>query len=188
MTDGINSVLQRINEIRTRFKLNQNNNIQPNEQKNNSADFDKVVDKISDKTSTNEVAGIPAINLINKTASKYAVKYGLPPSLVDAVIQVESNYNPNAVSKKGATGLMQLMPDVSKSLGIENPFDIRENIEGGVSILKNLINKYDWDLNKALAAYNAGENAVDKNNGIPPYQETRDYVKKVLDVYIDNIE
>ena len=107
-------------------------------------------------------------------------RHGVSRELVDAVIQVESAYNPLAVSAKGAQGLMQLMPRTANALGVKNVFDPRENIEGGVRHLRHLIGRFPGDLPRAIAAYNAGEGAVDSFQGIPPYAETREYVKKVL--------
>lgn len=112
----------------------------------------------------------------------YASKYGIDKDLVHAVIQVESDYNPWAVSRKGAIGLMQLHPDTANDLGVHNPFNVESNLEGGIKYLKDMLDRYG-DLRKALAAYNAGPEAVDKYNGIPPYKETQNYVKKVLSIY-----
>lgn len=104
--------------------------------------------------------------------------HGVDPMLVRALIQVESNYKPRARSPRGAMGLMQLMPSTAREYKVRNPFDPRANIEGGIRHLKTLIDRFGVEL--ALAAYNAGEGAVKKFNGIPPYRETRNYVSKIL--------
>jgi len=108
---------------------------------------------------------------------------GLDPELVAAVIKVESGFNPNALSRKGARGLMQLMPATARLLGLEDAFDGRGNIHGGCRYLKSLLDDFEGDLPLALAAYNAGRETVRKYNGIPPYPETRNYVRKVLRFY-----
>lgn len=106
--------------------------------------------------------------------------HGVDPMLVRALIQVESNYRPKAKSHKGAMGLMQLMPSTARELKVRNPYDPKANIAAGVKHLKGLIDRFDGALDMALAAYNAGEGAVKKFGGIPPYRETRNYVTKIL--------
>ena len=107
-------------------------------------------------------------------------KYGVNISLVKAVIHAESGYNPNAVSSKGASGLMQLMPGTAKSLKVADRFNPKENVEGGVKYLRFLLDTFQGDVSLAVAAYNAGLNKVAKYGGIPPYNETRTYVNRVL--------
>jgi soluble lytic murein transglycosylase-like protein len=111
-----------------------------------------------------------------------ARQYRVPPALVKAVIAAESKFDPSAVSRKGARGLMQLMPATAQSLGVADPLRPDENVDGGVRYLRRMIERYG-DLPRALAAYNAGPEAVDRFGGIPPYRETRDYVKRVLTYY-----
>ena len=112
-----------------------------------------------------------------------AERHGISEHLVAAIIAVESEFYPRAVSRKGARGLMQLMPATASSYNVRDPFDPRENIDGGVRHLKRLMHRYDNNLPLVLAAYNAGEQAVKRHRGIPPYPETRRYVKRVLRKY-----
>jgi soluble lytic murein transglycosylase-like protein len=112
-----------------------------------------------------------------------ALLYQLPPTFLRAILQVESNFYPNVVSCDGAMGLMQLMPATAASMGVRNPFDPRENIFGGARYLRVLANSFNGDLVLTIAAYNAGQNAVLKYQGVPPYPETRRYVQNVLRNY-----
>jgi hypothetical protein len=109
--------------------------------------------------------------------------HGVAPELVASVIAVESNFNPNAVSWKSARGLMQLMPDTAVRLGVKNVFDPQQNIEAGTRYLKELLLRYNYDLALTLAAYNAGPNRVEQYRSVPPYRETRDYVRRVTEKY-----
>lgn len=122
--------------------------------------------------------------LIEQTAKQFR----LHPGLLHAVVLAESAYNPQATSKKGAQGLMQLMPATASRYGVNDAYDPRQNLEGGARYLKDLLAMFKFDLTLALAAYNAGENAVKKyGNKIPPYPETQNYVQKVLRYYKENM-
>ena len=112
-----------------------------------------------------------------------AAKHGVDANLVRAVIKVESNFNPHAVSNKGAMGLMQLMPSTARSLQVSNPFDAQQNVDGGVRHLKQLLQDFNGDVSKSLAAYNAGAGAVQRNGGVPPYAETQAYVRRINQLY-----
>jgi soluble lytic murein transglycosylase-like protein len=109
-----------------------------------------------------------------------ASRYGVSKDLIAAMIEAESSYNPRAISPRGAQGLMQLMPETAAILRVRDPFDPRENIDGGVRHLLSLMDRFDNNLPLALAAYNAGEGAVIRHRGIPPYRETRQYVKRIM--------
>ena len=124
---------------------------------------------------------LPAVSNpeLEKLVDRVAAEHGVESPLVHSVIRAESNYNPNAVSPKGALGIMQLIPSTARRFGVSNAFDVSENIQGGVKYLRFLLDYYRGDYPKAIAAYNAGEAAVDKYHGVPPYAETRSYVERV---------
>jgi soluble lytic murein transglycosylase-like protein len=126
-----------------------------------------------------EYRPLPATIAYNDAIDEAADLYNLDPNLIRAIIHTESAFNPFAVSRAGAQGLMQLMPDVAAELDVLDPFDPRQNILGGARYLRWLLDRNKGNLNLAVASYNAGPGAVDRYNGIPPYRETRDYVKKV---------
>lgn len=139
----------------------------------------KSVTKLS-KLSNKNTRTVDYLSVINKVA----VKTDVPAALLQAVINVESNYNPEAISPKGAVGLMQLMPATAKRYGVNDRTDPQKNISGGAHYLRDLLKKFEGDLSLVLAAYNAGENAVVRyGHKIPPYKETQNYVKKVLKIY-----
>lgn len=125
-------------------------------------------------------AGSTSYDAYIKDASK---KYGVPEKLIRAIITQESSWNPNARSRVGAGGLMQLMPKTAIGLGVNNVYDPKQNIDGGTKHIAHLLKMYDGDVSKSLAAYNAGEGNVAKYGGIPPFEETKEYVKKVLGYY-----
>jgi soluble lytic murein transglycosylase-like protein len=120
---------------------------------------------------------------IEEMIREVSARYRVDPALVRAVIETESHYNSTARSNRGALGLMQLVPQTAQQLGVSNALDPRENLDGGVRYLRSLLQRYNGDLDKALAAYNAGPGAVDRAGGIPRIRETREYVQKVTDSY-----
>ena len=130
-----------------------------------------------------EWAFLPILPQLDDLISPAAERHGLDPRLVAAVIWVESSGDPKAVSHKGAKGLMQLMPQTAETLGVQDVFNPEQNIDGGARYLKRLLDQHDDDVSLALASYNAGPSAVARHGGIPPYPETRKYVKRVLDIY-----
>lgn len=130
-----------------------------------------------------EVGSAPAGSDIRGLVEQAARRHGLDTALVLAVVSVESAFRPEAVSPKGAQGLMQLMPSTAASLGVADAFDPEQNVDAGVRHLEALVRQYGGDLTRALAAYNAGPGAVARHGGVPPYRETRAYVRRVLERY-----
>jgi soluble lytic murein transglycosylase-like protein len=119
---------------------------------------------------------------IDRYIDEAAVRHHVDPNLVRALVKVESNFNPRAVSSKGAMGLMQLMPSTARMYAVRNPFDAAQNVDAGVRHLKGLLENFNGDVRLTLAAYNAGQGAVERNGGIPPYTETRNYVKRITNL------
>jgi len=120
---------------------------------------------------------------VEELIETFSNKYGVDGDFIKAIIKQESGFNPKATSKKGAMGLMQLMPATAKSLGVKDAYNPSENIEGGVKLISNLLKTYNNNTELALAAYNAGPGAVKKYGGVPPYKETQNYVKNILANY-----
>ncbi|MCK4906841.1 MAG: lytic transglycosylase domain-containing protein [Spirochaetes bacterium] len=196
MLTGIENVISRMHSIQKRIsdvtnlhnpyykKVNNNKNPKKNikinttlKKINNKNDIKNIS---SQSIKANLKYGPEAFDKFIKNAAK---KHNLPFALIKAVIRQESNFNPNAVSSKGASGLMQLMPGTAKLLNVSSIFNPRQNINGGSKYLKDMMLRYNGNLSKALGAYNAGPEAVDKNNGVPNYKETKDFIKKVLQYY-----
>ena len=152
----------------------------------NNATLLRAIQEVNDakrdygSTTVNPNSKSQIIEMVNQISRKN----GVDEKLVQALIKQESGFNPNAKSKAGAIGLMQLMPSTAKSLGVKDPYNAVQNVEGGVKYLKSMLNKYNGNVILALAAYNAGPNAVDKYDGVPPYKETQNYVKSILANYI----
>lgn len=123
---------------------------------------------------------VPRHRDLSEVVNEASGRYQLDPDLINSVIKAESDFNPHAISPKGAQGLMQLMPGTATQLGVPNAFDPQANVEGGAKYLRELLEKYNFDLVKALAAYNAGPQRVEQFGGVPPYYETRAYVARVV--------
>jgi soluble lytic murein transglycosylase-like protein len=120
---------------------------------------------------------------VDAAIEQAAARHNVDPNLVRAVVKVESNFNPNAVSRKGAMGLMQLMPSTARQLKVKNPFDPEQNVDAGVRHLKQLLESYGGDIKLTLAAYNAGAGAVARSSGVPRYAETQNYVRRITNLY-----
>ena len=193
--EGLNSIIHRIDELNMRFGINTAANYQENvnktaatggveQEKPQRLENGSFATEL-DKAMSMESRGAVGLNISGDTNSlikEAAARYQVDPRLVAAVAQTESGGNQEAVSPAGAVGVMQLMPETAAGLGV-NPYDKRQNIEGGAKFLRQMMDTFGGDVQKAVAAYNAGPQAVKEYNGIPPYRETQDYVNKVLDIY-----
>lgn len=147
--------------------------------------FEKDLSQPAVPTTAPEAApkALPPAPDLNQVVNSASAAYHLDPDLVNSVIHAESGFNSHAVSRKGAQGLMQLMPDTASKLGVANAFDPQSNVAGGSRYLRELLERYNFDLIKALAAYNAGPERVEKYKGVPPYRETHDYVARIVREY-----
>ena len=193
--EGLNSIIHRIDELNMRFGINTAANYQENvnktaatggveQEKPQRLENGSFATEL-DKAMSMESRGAVGLNISGDTNSlikEAAARYKVDPRLVAAVAQTESGGNQEAVSPAGAVGVMQLMPETAAGLGV-NPYDKRQNMEGGAKYLRQMMDTCGGDVQKAVAAYNAGPQAVKEYNGIPPYRETQDYVNKVLDIY-----
>ena len=192
--EGLNSIIHRIDELNMRFGINTANyqeNVnktaatggveQEKPQRLENGSFATELDEAMSMESRGAV-GLNISGDTNSLIKEAAARYQVDPRLVAAVAQTESGGNQEAVSPAGAVGVMQLMPETAAGLGV-NPYDKRQNIEGGAKYLRQMMDTFGGDVQKAVAAYNAGPQAVKEYNGIPPYRETQDYVNKVLDIY-----
>ena len=201
MTENINNILNKIKIIQNTPKRlqsikpefvkkfeNMYKEVKLNSSKANSNEQTKIHPYLDKKESNNEIDDkiiendnniLSRKEKINDAVNKASKKYKISEDLIHAIIRVESNYNPYGISKAGAMGLMQLMPHTVLKTGIQKPFDIYENIDAGTRYIKMMLERYDYDLEKALAAYNAGPRRVDEFNGIPDIEETINYVDKI---------
>ena len=147
-----------------------------------AAEVDQYFEKPASGQNSSATSGLTQRE-IDAAIDKAASRHNVDPNLVRALVKVESNFNPNAVSRTGAMGLMQLMPQTARQLNLKNPFDPQENIDAGVRHLKQLLDNYGGDVRLSLAAYNAGSGAVSRSRGIPNFAETRNYVRRITNIY-----
>ena len=144
---------------------------------------DSSLDRVSPGSEPSLTGSLTAQTRIHELIEGIAGQHGMDPDLIRAIVQVESNFDPNAVSPRGAMGLMQLIPETAKRFGVRNAFDPKANLDGGIRYLKYLVDLFDGDLRLALAAYNAGENMVTRRRAIPSIPETQNYVRKISQLY-----
>ncbi len=171
---SLQQTLQRIQAIEKNFQSLNNVSLTQN-----NKDFQSILNSTISSGAYSDATP----SEIDALITKYSEANNLDKDFVKALIKQESGFQPNVTSHCGAMGLMQLMPGTAKGLGVQNAYNPEENIAGGTKYIKNLLNKYDGNKELALAAYNAGSGAVQKYGGIPPYKETQNYVKNVLNIY-----
>ena len=193
---GVRQIQARIAEIEGQFSLQNQQlpgldfaaKLQQEMDKNVTAAADKAhaAQRVQESSAAHKPVGAAQENLANPDLARMihtaAAKYGVDPKLVSAVAEVESGGDQNAVSSAGAVGVMQLMPETAAGLGV-NPYNMESNVEGGAKYLREMLDTFDGDVKKAVAAYNAGPNAVKAYGGVPPYAQTQNYVTSVLDIY-----
>ncbi|MGB9812155.1 MAG: lytic transglycosylase domain-containing protein [Thermovenabulum sp.] len=185
---NIERVISRIEEIKARFNINSGISIKTDLQEKNVESFESILKNAMSKLKQYEDKNVNLVEngrgyeKVREVIEKASEALGVDKALILAVAKAESNFNQKAISPKGAIGVMQLMPYTAESLGV-NPYDLEDNILGGAFYLKSLLDRFDGDLVKALAAYNAGPANVEKYKGIPPFEETKNYVQRVLNYY-----
>ena len=179
-------------EERKAERLNRINNQEPEQVEHQSRTIDNqpaiaFIDLLQNITREKDISNDPLRQAIEAEIDIAARTHGIDASLIRAVIRAESNYRPDAVSRAGAMGLMQLMPGTAASLGVTDPFDIQQNIDAGTRYLVRMLDRFNGDLSLALASYNAGSGAVTRYGGIPPFPETQRYVPRVLGFFDEYI-
>lgn len=181
MFDGLNGILRQVSDLNKHIEdiKKMPDQVEQDARKSVNESLPDFAQVFAEKKSQGKES---TEGSLDQFVGKVSRQEGVDQDLVKAVIQTESSFNPNARSKDGAIGLMQLMPETARELGVENPKNPRENIKGGVKYLGKMMDRYG-SVEKALAAYNAGPKAVDRHGGVPPFDETQNYVKKVLSTF-----